>query len=109
MLLLIVLQTVISGSLRLAFPYPNQAKSWSEVDIAEYERIKSVADSVVYVSDHYFRGCMQKRNRYLVDQSNLCVCYLTKQSGGTAYTVKYACEKGIETKNVESLKEEFMI
>ena len=87
--------------LHLALPYPDQAKSWSEADVAEYERIKSAAGSVVYVSDHYFRGCMQKRNRYLVDQSSLCICYLTSQTGGTAYTVKYAEKSGITVLNVK--------
>ena len=85
--------------LHLALPCPDQSKSWGAVDIAEYERIKSAADSVVYVSDHYFRGCMQKRNRYLVDQSSICICYLTKQSGGTAYTVSYAEKKALRVIN----------
>ena len=87
--------------LHLALPHPDQAKSWSEAEVAEYERIKSAADSVVYVSDHYFRGCMQKRNRYLVDQSSLCICYLTSQTGGTAYTVKYAEKSGIKALNIK--------
>ena len=87
--------------LYLALPYPDKAKSLSEAEVAEYERIKSAADSVVYVSDHYFRGCMQKRNRYLVDQSSLCICYLTSQTGGTAYTVKYAEKSGIKALNIK--------
>ena len=33
---------------------------------------------------------MHKRNRMLVDMSSICICYLTKDTGGTAYTVKYA-------------------
>ena len=86
--------------LHLALPYPDQAKSRSEAEVAEYGRIKSEADSVVYVSDHYFRGCMQKRNRYLVDQSSLCICYLTSQTGGTAYTVSYAERKTVRIINV---------
>ena len=85
--------------LHLALPYPDQAKSRSEAEVAKYDRIKSEADSVVYVSDHYFRGCMQKRNRYLVDQSSICICYLTKQSGGTAYTVSYAEKKALRVIN----------
>ena len=86
--------------LHLALPYPDQAKSLSEAEAAEYERIISEADSVFNVSDHYFRGCMQKRNRYLVDQSSLCICYLTSQTGGTAYTVSYAERKTVRIINV---------
>ena len=32
---------------------------------------------------------MHKRNRHLVDNSSACICYLTEESGGTAYTVEY--------------------
>lgn len=45
---------------------------------------------VVYTAEHYYRGCMFKRNRHLVDNSSVCICYLTSDHGGTAYTVRYA-------------------
>ena len=84
----------------LVLPCPNQTRGWSEADVAEYERIKTEADKVVYTSDHYFRGCMQKRNRHLVDNSSLCICYLTESSGGTAYTVDYAVQNDLVVMNV---------
>ena len=43
---------------------------------------------------------MHKRNRHLVDNSSLCICYLTKQSGGTAYTVSYAESHDLKIVNV---------
>ena len=46
------------------------------------------------------QGCMYKRNRHLVDHSGICVCYLTKDSGGTAYTVRYARTHGLEIINL---------
>ena len=49
---------------------------------------------VVWTSEEYTRDCMFKRNRHLVDNSSLCICYLTKDTGGTAYTVRYARSKG---------------
>ena len=51
-------------------------------------------DKVVWTSEEYIRDCMFKRNRHLVDNSSLCICYLTKNTGGTAYTVRYAKSKG---------------
>lgn len=84
----------------LVLPCPNQTRGWKGTDITEYERIRSKADKVVYTSDQYFRGCMQKRNRHLVDNSSLCICYLTEQSGGTAYTVKYAVQNGLIVVNI---------
>ncbi len=74
----------------LALPYPAQSKGWSAEDKATYEEIKAQADAIHYIAEHYFRGCMQLRNRYLVDHSILCLCYLHKSTGGTAYTVQYA-------------------
>lgn len=79
----------------LVLPCKEQTKGWKQYDIDEYERIRSKADKVVYTAEHYYNGCMQKRNRHLVDNSSLCICYLTKETGGTAYTVRYARTKRI--------------
>ena len=74
----------------LVLPCLSQTKGWSARDIEIYEDIKKKADKVVYTSQEYTKGCMHKRNRHLVDNSNTCICYLTEKSGGTAYTVDYA-------------------
>ncbi len=84
----------------LVLPCQTQTRGWMPEDVAEYERIKVQADKVVYTSQQYTRGCMHKRNRHLVDNSSICVCYLTKSSGGTAYTVSYAKAKGLEIVNI---------
>ena len=84
----------------LVLPCHNQTRGWDEKDIATYELIKGKADKVVYTSDDYFRGCMQKRNRHLVDCSSLCVCYLKESKGGTAYTVEYAKKKSLQIINI---------
>ena len=62
----------------------------------------SRADRTVCVSEHYFKGCMQKRNRFLVDNSILCIYWLTNETGGTKYTVKYAQSKGLKLENITS-------
>ncbi len=84
----------------LVLPCLNQTRGWNEKDIAVYEAIKEKADKVVYTSEHYFNGCMQKRNRHLVDCSSLCICYLTESSGGTAYTVNYAVQNSLTVVNI---------
>ena len=81
-------------------PCLTQTRGWRPEDIAEYERIKAQADKVVYTAQQYTRGCMHKRNRHLVDNSSVCVCYLNRESGGTAYTVRYARKKGLEIINL---------
>ena len=74
----------------LVLPCKTQTRGWEQEDIEEYDRIIGAVDKVVYTSQNYYRGCMQKRNRHLVDFSSLCICYLNKSTGGTAYTVDYA-------------------
>ncbi len=87
----------------LVLPCKDQASRWSVQDLKEYERIKALADKVVYTSEHYYAGCMHKRNRHLVDNSSLCICYLAQSSGGTAYTVNYAKAQGLTIVNLHNL------
>ena len=84
----------------LVLPCLTQTKGWRIEDVEEYERIKAQADKVVYTSQQYTPGCMHKRNRHLVDNSSVCICYLTKDSGGTAYTVRYAKKHSLEIINI---------
>ena len=84
----------------LVLPCRDQTRGWKQADVAEYDRIMKAADKVTYTSEQYYSGCMHKRNRHLVDNSSLCMCYLTEQSGGTAYTVNYARSQGLKIINV---------
>lgn len=80
----------------LILPCLTQTKNWPIADVEEYERIKALADKVVYTSQEYTKGCMHKRNRHLVNHSSVCVCYLANGNSGTAYTVNYARKMGRE-------------
>ena len=84
----------------LVLPCKNQTRGWEEKDVSVYESIIEQADKVVYIQEHYDRGCMFKRNRHLVDNSSVCVAYLTEEKGGTAYTVNYANQKGVKVINI---------
>lgn len=84
----------------LVLPCLSQTKNWRKSDVDEYERIKNKADKVVYISQEYTSDCMHKRNRHLVDNSSLCICYLKQKTGGTSYTVNYAELQGLRIVNV---------
>lgn len=84
----------------LVLPCLSQADRWNARDKAVYEDIKTRANKVVYTSVEYTRDCMFKRNRHLVEGSSVCVCYLMKNTGGTAYTVEYARKKGLTVINL---------
>ncbi len=84
----------------LVLPCLTQTRGWRAEDVSIYEDIKAKADKVVYTAREYTPGCMHKRNRHLVDHSGVCVCYQTKYTGGTAYTVDYAWGQGLEVVNL---------
>lgn len=84
----------------LVIPCRDQTRAWRQADIEAYENIKELADKVICLSENYYSGCMHRRNRYLVDNSSACICYLTRTSGGTAYTVRYARDKGLSIFNL---------
>lgn len=79
--------------LHLAIPCSSQADRWSQQDCERYERMLYHADSSRILSQQYYVGCMQVRNRYMVDRSAFCLCYLTHSRGGTMSTVAYALEQ----------------
>lgn len=86
--------------LNLILPCKDQDKKWKEPDRNEYKEIISKADYIEYVSERYTQDCMFLRNRRLVDSSIVCLCYMNKNKGGTAYTVEYAKNQGVRIINI---------
>lgn len=81
-------------------PCHEQDKYWKKDDQQVYQAILDQADKILYISEYYYRGCIHKRNKFLVDSSYYCVCYQTKEEGGTAFTVNYARKKGLKIINL---------
>ena len=75
-------------------PCKEQSTYFKKEEKQKYEEYLKKANKVVYVSNEYFDGCMQKRNRYMVDNSSILVAYLYSNIGGTKNTVSYAEKKG---------------
>lgn len=87
-------------SLTLCLPCRDQDRQWPEEDRRVYASILAQADHIDYVTEQYAPGCMQQRNRRLVDQSSVCICYCIRRQGGTAYTVQYALRCGLTIVNL---------
>ena len=81
--------------LELFLPCRDQTRKWHMYDRLVYARILRRADRTEYVSDSYTPYCMLVRDRELVTGSDVCVAYLKKPTGGTAYTVQYAESVGV--------------
>ena len=78
-------------------PCPEQDARWSASHKARYRGILERCDKVITVSPKYDRGCMQKRNRALVDMCDVLVAVYNGTPGGTQSTVDYAKKRGIKT------------
>lgn len=61
----------------------------------EYRRMLSSADEKIVLSKEYTSGCMQKRNRFMVDNSSALLAYVKRDFGGTVNTVNYAKKIGV--------------
>ncbi len=87
--------------LTLVLPCRGQEARWPPRDRAVYQTLQRQADDVLFLADTYFEGCMHARNRFLVDHSAYCLCYLRDTArGGTAYTVRYARKRGAQAVNL---------
>ncbi|MCH5157800.1 MAG: DUF1273 family protein [Clostridiales bacterium] len=69
--------------LKIAVSCKKQDERWSESDKSRYITIIDKADKVTFLSEHYTRYCMQKRNEYMVDKSNLNLVYWNGEEKGS--------------------------
>lgn len=80
--------------LHLYLPCINQTEKWKNRDVKLYDQIKEKADEVRYISTlSYLPGCMQMRNRAMVNDAYYGIAYCKDTSSGTYSTVKYARQK----------------
>jgi uncharacterized phage-like protein YoqJ len=84
----------------LLLPCADQSEGWSDMQRAAYDYILSEADEAVILSDSYARGCMQKRNRALVERADMLICYVGREGSGSAQTLHLAEKKGIPVYNL---------
>lgn len=74
-------------------PCKNQAEGYSKKDKERYVYLIQQATKVIKLNDEYFNGCMQIRNRFMVDNASVLLAYMYAERGGTLYTVNYAKKK----------------
>lgn len=81
-----------------AIPCEEQAARWRERDRNRYFTLVEKCDFETMVQHRYSPGCMQRRDRYMVDRSGLLIAaYDGMTLGGTMYTLTYAIRQGIQT------------
>lgn len=75
-------------------PYDRQSNGWNEDAKRRYQGILQQADKVEYISHAYYQGCLQKRNRYMVELADVLLAVYDGKPGGTKSTIDYAQRKG---------------
>ena len=92
---LVTAETILSlkkknPSLKLVacIPCIGQEKYFSKADQKRYVTILKKVDESVILADSYYKGCMQVRDKYMVERADVMIAYCKKQEGGTAYTVR---------------------
>ena len=71
-------------------PCPSQPDGWDAASVARYWALLDACDRIEVLEDHYSPGCMLRRNRYMVDHSQLLLAVHDGSPGGTRYTIEYA-------------------
>ena len=89
--------------LHLLLPFPGQEKSWSQNNKNAYTAIMEQADSREYFHEKYVPGVYHLRDRAIVENSEVIVAFLSKESGGTAYTVSLAQKLGRKIINLADI------
>ena len=72
-------------------PYDGQSERWSISEQDRYWGILDKADDTILLSRHYFKGCLLRRNDYMLSHSCGLIAYFDgKPKGGTFYTCRKA-------------------
>lgn len=75
----------------LPCPAEEQTLKWAGVYKAVHARLLGEAHKQILLSEHYTDDCMANRNRYMVDNSELCLgVWDGRRNGGTYQTLRYA-------------------
>lgn len=81
-------------TLESASPCETQPVKWSEALRERYYNIAAQCDKETMLQTHYTPDCMDKRNKYMVDQSDVVIAVWSGKPSGTGKTVTYALAKG---------------
>lgn len=82
-------------------PFRRQTERWSYTMKRRYENILGNANDTVILSEHYYHGCLLRRNDYMVvHSSRLIAWYNGTPKGGTFYTCRMAEANGLTVINL---------
>jgi len=87
-------------TIEAALPCPSQADRWGAASRARYQALLEQCDYETMVAEQYSPGCMQRRNRYMVDHASLLIAVHDGLPGGTRSTIEYAMRQGVSVVDI---------
>lgn len=84
-------------TMEAALPCEEQTSRWPERDRNRYFLLVSQCNLETMVQHRYTNGCMQRRDRYMVDHASRLIAVYDGLLGGTMYTLTYAMRSGLDT------------
>ncbi len=85
----------------LVLPYMRAEFRDNQESFYEYYDEVELASNVL--GNTHYKAAFQKRNRYMVDRSDLVVVYIDHESGGAYQTYQYALKQGKKVINIVDL------
>ncbi len=87
----------------LILPYMTAEFRDNEESFYEYYSEVEIASDATGKS--HFKAAYQKRNRYMVDRSDIVIVYIDHESGGAYQTYQYALKQGKTVINIADMEE----
>ena len=86
--------------LLMILPCEGQDRAYPPGDKLRYRAALDQADLARYTAHTYYKGCMLARDRVLAEAADFCLCWLTRSTGGTAYTVRQCALRDVPICNL---------
>lgn len=98
----LMLKKTMAADIRLVcvLPFAGQGDSFPVEWKKRFYDLLDSADRVEILSEKYYGGCYQARNKYLVDHSDFVVSWYDGKAGGTRNTLNYALKIGRKVQNL---------
>lgn len=83
-------------------PYKTHGDNFTGKEKYSLGRLISNADEVICLADEYRKGCLHRRNEYMVDHSGKLIAVVSDYRSGTGATIRYAEKQGIKIRTIDA-------
>lgn len=89
-------------------PYKKHGESFKGEEKFILGNIMLKADEIICLGEDYSKGCLQRRNEYMVDRSDKLIAVVSDYKSGTGSTIRYAEKQGVPVRiiNAKTLEEQ---